>query len=134
MISTQVISTQHKTQVIDVTEQCDSMIGDIQYGIALFSVPHTTAALIICEDDEELRTDIVRVAENWLAGMRPFQHIKKNNPNAEAHILSAFAGTSLSVAIEDGKLLLGTYQNILLLEMDGPKNRNLHCIVIPAQS
>ena len=133
MAETITISTQYKTQVIDVTEQCKSMMGTAN-GIALFSVPHTTAALIICEDDEELRADIVKIAENWLAPLRPFQHIRKNNPNTEAHIMSSFAGTSVMVGIHDRKLLLGTYQNILLLELDGPKDRQLQCAVIASQT
>ena len=124
------IQTSKKTEVIDVTAQLTVMVDAVTQGLAHFSVPHTTAALIVCEDDEELREDIVRVLETLLADLRPFKHRRKNNPNAEAHILSALAGTSLVLAIENGELLLGTYQNILLLEMDGPKARELQCMTI----
>lgn len=134
MTITTTISTQHKTQIIDVTRQCKTMIDKTNNGIAVFNVPHTTAALIICEDDKELREDIVKVAENWLENLRPFQHIRKNNPNAEAHITSAFAGTSITIPIVDGDLLLGIYQTILLLELDGPKDRKLYCTTIASQS
>ena len=130
MTETQIIPTQHKTQVIDVTTQCTSMLGGMKSGIAVFTIPHTTAALIICEDDVELRADIIKVAENWLADLRPFQHIKKNNPNTEAHILSAFGGTSVTIPVHEGKLLLGTYQTILFIELDGPKDRKLQCTTI----
>ena len=124
------IQTSQKTEVMNVTDQLSQMIGDVNDGIALFSLPHTTAALIVCEDDDELREDLVRVAEAMLADLRPFKHRRKNNPNAEAHILSAMAGTSVMLAIENGQLVLGNYQNILLLEMDGPKQREIRCTTI----
>jgi secondary thiamine-phosphate synthase enzyme len=124
------IATSKKTEVLNVTAQLAAMIGPVEQGLAHYSLPHTTAALILCEDDEELREDIVKVAETLLADLRPFKHIRKNNPNAEAHIFSALAGTSLVVSIAQGQLVLGTYQNILLLEMDGPKTRQISCLTL----
>ena len=109
------------------------MIGDAQHGIAAFSLLHTSAAIIICEDEPDLRDDIVRVAENWLAQHRPFRHGRFGAPNAEAHITSALAGTTLAIPIAKGKLLLGTWQSILLLELDGPRQRKLTCTVIESQ-
>jgi secondary thiamine-phosphate synthase enzyme len=127
-----IIQTSQKTEVINVTETLAALVGDVDAGVVLFSVPHTTVALVLCEDDGELRGDLVRAAENWLANCRPFSHTRNNNPNAEAHIISAFAGTSVLLPIQAGKLALGTYQNILLLEMDGPKPREVRATVIPA--
>lgn len=126
------VQTAQKTQVINVTEQLVALIGSVRDGLAVFTSPHTTVALIICEDDEELREDIARTAEHLFAPLRPFKHRRNNNPNAEAHLLSAFAGTTLSIPVEGGKLGLGTYQNILLLEMDGPKQREIRCTVLPS--
>ena len=133
MIAKTTVETHEKAEVINVTDKLAGLIGDISDGLAFFYTPHTTAALLMCEDDDELRDDLVRVAENWLADCRPFKHIRNNNPNTEAHVLSAFGGTGLTVAIENGKLDLGTYQNALLLEMDGPKMREIRCKVIGAQ-
>ncbi len=127
-----VVSTQAKTEAINVTRQLAALVNGVASGIALFYMPHTTAALLMCEDDEELRRDLVRVAEQWLTGLRPFAHMRNNNPNAEAHLVSAFGGTSLAVALENGRLDLGQYQNILLLEMDGPKEREIRCQVVCA--
>src|SRR3954467_10765764 len=118
MLNTTIQTTQ-KTQVINITEQLGSLLGSTQNGLAVFTSPHTTVALIICEDDAELRDDIARTAENLFAPLRPFQHLRNNNPNAEAHLLSAFAGTTLPILVENGRLALGKYQNILLVEMDG---------------
>lgn len=128
------ISTNLKTQALDITATCQFMIGSASNGIAVFNVMHTTAALIVCENEADLRDDIVRVAENWLAGQRPFQHGRFSAPNAEAHITSALTGTSLTMPIADGKLLLGAWQSILLLELDGPRQRKLNCTVIETPS
>ena len=124
------VATNQKTQVIDVTAQCQSLIGDVINGIAVFQLMHTTAGLILCEDDAELREDLVKVADYWLRDLRPFRHARRSNPNAEAHILSAFAGASLTIPIVNGALALGVWQNILLLELDGPKQRTVTCMTI----
>ena len=125
-----IVQTQEHTEVVNITEQLADLVKEVQEGLALFYAPHTTVALLICEDDDELRRDLVQVAETLLAPLRPFEHIRNNNPNAEAHLISALGGTSLMVPILDGKLDLGTYQNILLLEMDGPKSRQIKCSLI----
>jgi secondary thiamine-phosphate synthase enzyme len=130
MIAKVTVPTPAERAVVDVTEQCRSLIGDAQSGLAFFYIPHTTAALILCEDDDALRDDLVRMSATWLTDSRPFRHIRNNNPNTEAHILSAFGGASVLVAVEGGALDLGAYQHILLLEMDGPKPRELRCKVI----
>jgi secondary thiamine-phosphate synthase enzyme len=118
-----------KTEVIPVTEALAVLCADVKDGFALFYMPHTTAALILCEDDAELREDIVKAAEAMFAPLRPFRHIRNNNPNTEAHLFSAIAGTQVMVAIEHGKLDLGTYQNLLFVELDGPKKREIRCKV-----
>lgn len=127
------VQTGAKTQVLNVTESLTEMVRGVRDGLAFFYLPHTTAALLICEDDEGLRDDLLKVVENWLGAMRPFTHIRRDNPNAEAHILSAFGGTGVTLAIERGALGLGRYQNVLLLEMDGPKERKIHCKVVGAR-
>jgi len=132
MIRKTLVETHHKTEVVNVTAQVAAMVGDVTDGLAHVYIPHTTAALLINEDDAGLREDLIRTAEQWLAGCRPFTHARQSNPNAEAHLLSAFGGSGLTLAIEGGRLDLGRYQNILLLEMDGPKRREIRCQVLRA--
>jgi secondary thiamine-phosphate synthase enzyme len=124
------VSTDRKTQALDVTANCQSVIGSAQNGIAVYNVMHTTAALMICENEPDLLEDIVKVAERWLADLRPFQHGRYGAPNAEAHLTSAMTGASLTIPVVNGKLLLGRWQSILLLELDGPRRRKLTCTVI----
>jgi secondary thiamine-phosphate synthase enzyme len=130
VIRSHFIETTRPIEALNVTEHLAALIGGVEEGLAFFYIPHTTASLLLCEDDDELRADLERTAELWLAGCRPFAHIRNNNPNSEAHILSAFGGAGVTLAVEGGKLDLGAYQNVLLLEMDGPKRRELRCKVI----
>jgi thiamine phosphate synthase YjbQ (UPF0047 family) len=67
----------------------------------------------------------MKIADRLFAPMRPFAHIRKNNPNTEAHVLSAMLGTSLALPVRGGGVALGTYQRILLFELDGPKTRTV---------
>ena len=125
-----VISTSSKTEALDVTAACQSLIGESANGLAVFNVLHTTAALVIGENDSDLFDDMTRVAENLLSGLRPFRHGRHSNPNAEAHILSAIAGSSVTLPIVNGRLLLGSWQRILLLELDGPQQRKIACTTL----
>jgi secondary thiamine-phosphate synthase enzyme len=130
MFKTLKIQTTKNKEVIDVTQEAKAMASGARSGLAFFYLPHTTATLLMCEDDEALRDDLIRTAERWLKDSGPFRHTRKNNPNAEAHILSAFGGHGVVVAVKEGQLDLGTYQNLLLLELDGPKERDLRCCVV----
>src|SRR5215475_12781727 len=109
------IQTQKKTEVLNVTTQLIEMIAGVDDGLAFFSTPHTTGALFICEDDDELRDDLLHTSLNLFAALRPFKHVRNDNPNAEAHLMSSMLGTSLVIAVENGKLCLGTYQNVLFM-------------------
>lgn len=126
------LDTSQKIEVINVTALIAPIAEPIQEGIAVIHVPHTTAALLVCEDDADLRDDLVRVVDNLFAPLRPFKHSRNNNPNAEAHLFSAIAGASISLAVAQGQLQLGTYQNLLFVEMDGPKTREIRCIGVRA--
>jgi secondary thiamine-phosphate synthase enzyme len=130
MIKRAFVETEQKTQVINITAQLADMVAGMPDGLALFYTLHTTVTLLISEDDPELRDDLIRAATNLLASCRAFKHVRSNNPNAEAHIISALGGTCLTVAVVGGKPDLGTYQNILLLEMDGPKRREIRCCIV----
>lgn len=125
------VVTEENMQVLDVTDRVAAMVPE-GGGVAFVSIPHTTAALLLSEDDLELRRDLLRVARRWLEACGPFEHRKKNNPNTVAHVLSSFGGASLTIGFEGGKLDLGTYQRILFLELDGPKRRKVRCRVLAA--
>jgi secondary thiamine-phosphate synthase enzyme len=118
-----VVRSDRRIQAIDVTDA----LAAVRWpeGFALLTVPHTTAALVIGEADEEMLADYERVAVELFAPFEPFSHHRNDNPNAAAHLLSSLAGTQLVVPVRDGALDLGTWQRIVLLELDGPKERRI---------
>lgn len=125
------IETTAKIEVINITQLVADRVISLDSGLVHLTVPHTTAALIVSEDDAELRADITRTAAHLFDDLEPFTHIRKGNPNAAAHIFSALAGCTMTLAVEKGQLALGTYQNVLLIELDGPKLRQLVLRFLP---
>lgn len=107
--------------VTDLVQQHARKDGD---GFLWASCPHTTAALLLCESDPEMLRDLERTAEDLLRPLEPFQHNKNNNPNAAAHLFSSLMGTQLLLPFER-QVVLGTYQRIIFLELDGPRTRRL---------
>lgn len=125
--------SKQKEEVINVTKIVQDNLSEEEDGLVIISIPHTTAAILICEDDDGLRNDFIKVCRNLLLPLGPYSHIRENNPNTSSHIFSAAFGTRISILIENGVLDLGTYQNILFLELDGPKERRINIKVLKLQ-
>jgi secondary thiamine-phosphate synthase enzyme len=119
------VATTETREILDLTDRLASLATGLADGIVLLSAPHTTVALFVSELDDDLRADFLKIADRLFQPIRPFAHIRKNNPNTEAHALSAMFGTSLVLPVAGGKIGLGTYQRILLFELDGPKTRTI---------
>ncbi len=124
------LPTSRPYQAIDVTDLLAPL--PIRDGFVWVSCPHTTAGLILCESDPEMLEDVERIAQRLFEPFEPFRHHKNDNPNAAAHLMSAFLGSQLVLPVRDGALVLGTYQRILFVELDGPRERKLHVAGIGA--
>jgi secondary thiamine-phosphate synthase enzyme len=118
------ITSTSAIQALDVTDLVQTNALADGDGFLWASCPHTTAALLLCESDPEMLRDLERTAADLLGPLQPFQHNKNNNPNAAAHLFSSLMGTQLLLPFE-GKVLLGTYQRIIFLELDGPRARRV---------
>lgn len=119
------ITTERSVQAMDITDR----IAEESWpdGWLILSVPHTTAALIIGENDPEMLEDYEKVAVELPAPFEPFKHHRNDNPNAAAHVISSFAGTQLMLPVEGGELVLGKWQRLIFIELDGPKTRTILC-------
>lgn len=120
-----VITTSNKSELIDITFKISEIISksNIKSGLCTVYCPHTTAGLTINENaDPDVKTDILM----WLNKMVPenpeFKHSEGNSPG---HIKSSLLGNSLTILIENGNLVLGTWQGIMFFEGDGPRNRKV---------
>lgn len=106
----------------------------IEAGFALVSVPHTTCGVALNEDERGLKQDIRRLADKLLdpvAAEGEFLHDRVDD-NARAHLTSILLGHSVTVPVEAGRLQLGTWQSIFLIEMDGPRSRTLRVQILGA--
>jgi secondary thiamine-phosphate synthase enzyme len=119
------VKTGLKTEFIDITSQVQGKIKDaaIESGLCMIYVPHTTAAVTINESaDPSVAADILKTLNRIVPWEAAYTHLEGNSP---AHIKSTLVGTSELVAIENGKLVLGTWQGIFFCEFDGPRTRTV---------
>jgi secondary thiamine-phosphate synthase enzyme len=123
------IRTDRKVQVVNVTASVSEACGrlGLREGILLVSSRHTTCALLLNEDEEGLRHDLERLGESLLDPFRRKEGYRHDaiDDNAQAHLTSVLLGHSVTLPIASGRPLLGTWQSLLLLEMDGPRSRTL---------
>lgn len=117
-----VVSTKNKYDVIDITEKIEESI-DIDNGLCIVHLPHATAGIIVNEFEPNITSDYITLFKSLLPN-KEWRHNYIDN-NAEAHLLSSLFGTTKMFIVEDGKLVLGTWQRIILCEFDGPRERRV---------
>jgi secondary thiamine-phosphate synthase enzyme len=118
-------STSH-TELIDITDRVQDAVErlNVSDGLCCAYVPHTTAGLTINESaDPSVRQDILMALNRIVPGELPYRHGEGNSP---AHIKASLIGSSATVFVESGRLVLGTWQGIFFCEFDGPRTRRLY--------
>ena len=126
------IKTRAKTEFVDITSQVNRLFastGSVVNGLCFLYVPHTTAAVTVNESaDPSVREDILNVLNAIVPWEGGYRHLEGNSP---AHVKSTLVGASEWVAVENNRLVLGTWQGIFFCEFDGPRTRKIHVRVIP---
>lgn len=119
------IKTHKKREVLDITDSVEAQLSKngSSAGICHLLVLHTTAALTTADLDPGTDLDMLDAFEAMIPKLR-YRH-PHNPAHVPDHILSALIGTSLSLPFEKKKLLLGTWQRVVLIELDGPREREL---------
>ena len=121
------LSTKQKIQLIDITYELEKFVKEskVSNGICIVHVPHATAALILNENEEGLVEDFKKKIEELFPRNAGYMHDRIDD-NAHAHLASGIIGTSRIFPIIEGKLVRGTWQNLFLVELDGPRySRNI---------
>ncbi|AEM22261.1 secondary thiamine-phosphate synthase enzyme YjbQ [Brachyspira intermedia] len=124
------VKTKARFDIVDITGEVQKCINDenIESGIAVIFVPHTTAAVGINENADP---DVVFDMKNAFNKLVP-QHdnYEHREGNSQAHVLSSLVAPSLTVIIENKKIVLGTWQDIYFFEFDGARNRKVYVQII----
>lgn len=119
------VKTTKKREILDITDDVETHLknGSPVSGICNLHVLHTTAALTTADLDPGTDLDMLDAFEAMVPKLR-YRH-PHNPAHVPDHILSALIGTSLALPFEKKKLLLGTWQRVVLIELDGPREREL---------
>lgn len=119
------VSTKSRTELVDITSQVQDAVREsgVLDGICHVYVPHTTAGITINENaDPSVRQDILMELNKMVPFEDSYKHLEGN---AAAHIKASIMGSSETILVEGGRLLLGTWQGIFFCEFDGPRNRRV---------
>lgn len=124
-IKTISVSTQNRYQLIDITDEVEKIVAEskTKNGLCLVFVPHSTAAIILTENESGLKNDWLKILKKLVEG-EEFEH-NRIDDNADSHILSGLLGQGKVLPIENSRLVRGTWQQIFLVELDGPRTREV---------
>ena len=121
------VRTDSRDQFVDITDKIRSFVRKQGFrdGVLVVYVPHTTAGIAINEGADpsvahDLQSDLARLVP-WNQ-----EYYKHREGNSSSHTRSALTGSSEMIIVEEGKLILGTWQSVFFCEFDGPRSRNVH--------
>jgi secondary thiamine-phosphate synthase enzyme len=113
--------TSHKTQMMDITKEIEELVitSGVKDGLCTVFTPHTTSSVFLFENqDPALRRDLLNALNQVAPTDGAYFH---KGENAAAHLKSSRMGNSVSIPLENAKLVLGKWQGIFFAEFDGPR-------------
>lgn len=128
------VQTRERAEMVDVTREVAAAVraAAVKTGVALVHCPHTTAGVTVQENaDRDVQHDLLLALESAVPLRALRGHYRHAEGNSDAHVKASLVGSSASVPVEDGALVLGTWQGIFLCEFDGPRTRTLQVKVVP---
>lgn len=125
------VSTGSLKEVVDLTDRVQSLIrrANMREGLCTLFIAHTTAALTTGEIGEGTEEDLLEVVERIIPSIR-FRHAH-DPTHAWSHMAASLLGPSLTIPVTDGQLVLGTWQSVMLVELDGPRERTISVTLLP---
>ena len=124
------VTTRTRVEFADITGKIEKLIAEsgVREGTCVVFTPHTTAAILINENaDPSLHKDF----DNFLKRLAPrAEDYFHNDGNCDSHLKSAVIGPSKTLLIENGRLVLGTWQGVFLCEFDGPRRRAVRVKIV----
>ena len=122
------IATRAATDLVEITAQVRAALrrSGVASGILVAYVPHTTAGITIQENaDPDVRTDLLLALANAVPARPPGGEYRHAEGNSDAHVKASLVGSSATMVVEGGELVLGTWQGVFLCEFDGPRTRKV---------
>jgi len=119
------ISTKSRTELVDITSDVQKVVAEsgVPDGVCHVYVPHTTAGVTINENaDPSVREDILMELNKIIPLQDNYKHLEGN---AAAHVKASIVGSSETILVERGRLMLGTWQGVFFCEFDGPRSRRV---------
>ena len=124
------VGTKRREETIDITPRVKAAVtrAKIAEGVVVVTVAHTTAAVFVNENaDPDVQKDLLTALERAVPRDAAYEHAEGNGP---AHIKAVLIGNSVTLAIRDGAIALGTWQGVYFAELDGPRERSATITVI----
>lgn len=118
------LRSHERIELIDITDKVEKIVREsgVKNGFCIIFVPHATASIIINEHESGLLNDIINKLKELYPPNEEYQH-NRIDDNAHAHIASSMIGSERIIPIKDGQMIRGTWQNIFLVELDGPRSQ-----------
>ncbi|ACB39124.1 secondary thiamine-phosphate synthase enzyme YjbQ [Pyrobaculum neutrophilum] len=125
------VATRQREEIVVISDRVEEAVrkSGVKNGIALIYVPHATAIVTANENEPRLREDILNKLRALFPRGAGYRHDEIDN-NANAHLANIFLGFHLTMPVVEGELRRGTWQEVMLIEMDGPRRRNVVVVVI----
>ncbi len=130
------ISSSHSLECIEITQQVREVVraSGVLEGICHVMALHATAAVIVNEnDDPNIGVDLLDALDRAIPEHAGWRHDRVDN-NAHAHIKASILGPSETLPVHNGDLLLGTWQGVMVVELDGPRARRRIAVTVLGQS
>lgn len=126
------VSTTERIDIVDITTKVtEAILSDVSNGVCLIFVPHTTAGVVLNENERRLLNDITRAVESLVPADENYEHDAIDD-NAVAHLQATVLGESVTIPVVEGELDLGSWQSVLFVECDGPRTRRVSVTVMEA--
>ena len=135
-------TTRHPTEFIDLTDRLERLVADagVRYGILNVQTLHTTTAVVVNEHEPMLLADFQGLLERAAPGDARYRHddptartvnvTAAERPNGHAHCRALLLPSSVSLNVASGRLLLGQWQRVFLVELDGPREREISALLL----
>jgi secondary thiamine-phosphate synthase enzyme len=134
------VTTAHPTEFIDLTDRLQGLVADARFGILNIQTLHTTTAIVVNEHEPLLLTDFEGLLESAAPDDRRYRHddatvrtvnvTDAERRNGHAHCRALLLPSSACLNVVKGRLLLGQWQRVFLVELDGPREREISVLLL----